>query len=327
MPSHPFYKVPIQKLSSFESFQPVEGDREQIYTLNIGDNMELGTYVGFSKTGSDVLRIAFHAAKTSKEARGHKFSPLGMSRNSGDSFILFSDPTLTISDRSLLAWYLGTPDVNPDDWMELLVRRMMQACKAKFLIVEGSSGGGYTSLRFASRFNNAVAVPKMPQTDLFRYMPGPLSIALRDAGWGNWTYERILEECPERFRIADVYNDPAWHRNNLVQYVQNMGDTSHVDGQLRPFMREVGASHESAFSVLRGQFAISRPFTGGGHVNMPPEYWHAENSFAMNRLRSARANVTPEDRWQRPANRVIPEHLKAVRAENLAQHPDLNKTW
>lgn len=327
MSSHPFYKVPVQKLTSFESFQPSGTDREQIYTLDIGDKMELGVYVGFTKTGSDVLRVGFHAAKTSKESRGHKFSPLGMSRNTNDSFILFSDPTLTLSDRSLLSWYIGTPHVNPDDWMELFVRRMMDVCKAKFLIVEGSSGGGYTSLRFAARFNNAVAVPKMPQTDLFRYMPGPLSIALRDAGWGHWTYERILEECPERFRIADVYNDSAWNRNNLVQYVQNMGDTSHVDGQLNPFMREVGASHESAFSVLRGQFAISRPFTGGGHVNMPPEFWIAENTFAINRLRKARANVKPEGLWQRPATRAIPDHLKPVRSENLRFHPDKNKVW
>lgn len=289
--------------------------------------MELGAYVGFSNSKSDVLRVAFHAAKNSKEGRGHKFSPIDLSRKSGDSFILFSDPTLVLSDSALLCWYLGTPDVNPDDWMELFVRRMMQACQAKFLIIEGSSGGGFTSMRFASRFSNAVAVPKIPQTDLFRYKPGPLAIALRDSGWGSWTYERILDECPERFRIADVYNDASWHRGNLVQYVQNMGDTTHVENHLKPLLRELGAPNEDVYSVLNDQFIISRPYTGTGHVAVPPPHWIAENTVAINRLRRRSATTSVESHWKRPTTHNISEDLIAARIANLSQHHDENKTW
>ncbi|MGP5524758.1 hypothetical protein ACTXM3_15980 [Glutamicibacter arilaitensis] len=327
MRSHSFYKVPIRQLAAFDSFEPTLGDTETIYTLGIGDKMELGAYVGFSKSKSDVLRIGFHAAKNPKEIRDHKFTPIDMSRKSGDSFILFWDPTLVLSDTALLCWYLGTPDVNPDDWMELFVRRMMQACHAKYLVVEGSSGGGFTSMRFASRFSNAVAVPKIPQTDLFRYKSGPLAIALRDSGWESWTYERILNECPERFRIADVYNDTSWNRGNLVQYVQNVGDTTHVEDHLKPFLREVGAPHDNAHSVLNDQFMISRPYTGTGHIAVPPEYWQAENTVAINRLRRDRAKVEIEQPWKRPSTRNISEDLFAARTENLSQHRDGNKIW
>lgn len=225
--------------------------------VNIGDGMELGFMAGMSSSGSDVLRVGFHAAKSPRYPRSHMFSPVNIARESGDSYILFSDPTLTLSDTTVLSWYLGTPDVNPDDAMEFFVRRMMQATGAKYLVVEGSSAGGFTAMRFGSRFKFSVAVPKIPQTDLFRYREGPIANTMRAAGWTSLGYERVMAEHSQRFRIADIYNDRNWNRGNLVQYVQNTGDSEHLRDHLIPLLAESGASNEHVFSAFRGQFAGS----------------------------------------------------------------------
>lgn len=328
MLSHPLYKIPIQSLDSLDSFQPNIGDPENVYTVEIGDGMELGFLAGHHhpERKSDVLRVGFHAAKARSDQRIHMFTPLGMARESGDSYILFSDPTLTLSKKTILTWYIGTPDINPDDAMELLVRRMLKATGARYLLIEGSSAGGFASMRFAARFHNAVAVPKMPQTDLFRYRTPWLSEALNESGWSSENYETVLANNPQRFRIADIYNNREWHRNNIVHYVQNTGDTTHVEGQLKPLLYELGAFQES-FSARRGQFSISRPFTGAGHVAMPKAYWVAENQFALKRLRRLRPEPAPESMWQRPTRHIVDPTLASKRNDNLTRHLDGNKSW
>lgn len=327
MTEHPIYKKQVEKLDSFDSFSPSRNDPERIFTMDIGDGMELSFMSNASKVKSDVLRVGFHAAKTAKSSRVHQFSPVTMSRESGDSYILFSDPTLTISDKTVLSWYLGTPGVNPDDWMELFVRRAMEAYGAKYLLIEGSSGGGFTSLRFAARFRNAVAVPKIPQTDLFRYLEGPLALTMQEAGWQDWTYENVMTKCPQRFRIADIYNDKAWNRGNLVHYVQNVGDQSHVLKHLHPLLRETGAKNEHVFSALKGQFSISRPFTGNGHIAVPKEYWIAENKFAINRLKALRPEPEFEDVWQPPSTSGSSSGNLEQRRINISEHLPKNKIW
>jgi len=326
--SHPLYKIPVRSLDSLDSFQPSIGDPEGIYTVDIGDGMELGFVAGHHHPDrkSDVLRVGFHAAKARRDERVHMFTPLAMARESNDSYILFSDPTLTLSKKTILTWYIGTPDINPDDAMEQLVRRMLQVTGAKYLLIEGSSAGGFASMRFAARFHNAVAVPKMPQTDLFRYRTPWLSEALRESGWSSQNYESVMSTYPQRFRIADIYNNREWHRNNIIHYVQNTGDTSHVEDQLKPFLYEVGAQQES-FSARRGQFSISRPFTGAGHVAMPRAYWVAENQFALNRLRRMRPEPTQESMWQKPTRHVVDPSLTSKRSENISLHLDGNKSW
>ncbi|NKG22192.1 hypothetical protein [Paeniglutamicibacter terrestris] len=327
MAIHPIYKSDVIHLDSLDSFQPKPGDEERIHTINIGDGMELGLMVGMPTTESDVLRVGFHAAKSAKDPRVHMFSPLALSRESEDPYILFSDPTLTLSDSTILSWYLGTPEVDPDDWMELLVRRMMEATGAKYLLVEGSSAGGFTAMRFAARFRFAVAVPKIPQTDLFRYREGPLANTMRAAGWTGMGYERVMAECPQRFRTADIYNDRNWNRGNIVQYVQNVGDTWHVNDHLTPFLAELGASRPDVFSAAKGQFAISRPFTGAGHVGIPRPHWVAEAKFALNRLRKMRPLPEPESPWEKPSTFVLPANLHAVREANIRAHSIGNVNW
>lgn len=325
---HPIYGLNIETLAHLDYFEPSFGVLERIYTVPIGDGMELAFLIGLPKETSDssVLRVGFHAAKGRRDERNHMFTPLGMARESGDAYVLFSDPTLTISTRTILTWYLGTPDVNPDDAMEIVVRRILTQFNLKYLLVEGSSGGGFAAMRFAARFKNAIAVPKIPQTDLFRYKEPWLAEALRESKWNGYSYDQIMELFPQRFRIADVCNNEGWNRKNLVHYVQNVGDTVHVEDQLNPFLYELGAKPFS-FSARRGQISISRPFTGGGHIAVPKAHWIAENQFALARLKRLRPKPLKEDYWAQPTSNVVDPAAQERRASNIALHPAANKLW
>jgi hypothetical protein len=285
---HPFYRCPVRS-DSLDTFTPEHS--EVIHLFEIGAGMALGAMV--CARPSDMLRVGFHAAKTSSSDPSHMFSPVTLNRDSDHAYVMFSDPTLTLAPQKLaLSWWLGTPEIDPDDWMENIVRRVADACGATWLLIEGSSGGGFTALRFAARFHYAVAVPKVPQTDLFRYQPGPLDATLEIA-WPGWDRDRAQAEAERRFRIAPLYNDPV--HGPLVHYVQNAGDTVHIRDHLHPFLTELG-SEPHVFSALNGRISISRPFVGTGHLPIPRAYWAAENAFALARLQRLRPAPDPVDR-------------------------------
>lgn len=281
---HPYYGVEVVRLRDLDDFRPCSLDPARIYLVPIGDGMELGFFVRLK--GTETLRACLAGAKSPSNPDGHVFPMVALSEEWGDSAVLFSDPTLTLRPTNRLSWYLGTPGVDPHDAMERIIRRVAASERTKRLFVTGASGGGFASMRLAARFEHAVALAVNPQTDVFRYARGPLALTLQ-AAWPGWTRDRILEEHPERFRLADVYNDQSLARANLVHCVQNTGDRAHVETHLKPFLHEVGAPSES-FSALQGRMTISRPFHGIGHIGMPREYWLAEAKFAAQRCESMR---------------------------------------
>lgn len=280
MALHPFYNVEVIKLNSLDDFAPTLEHPDRIYLLNIGDGMELGFYVG--TRDSRILRVGFHAAKGANAPSEHVYAPVTLSKNSGDSFLLFADPTLSIIPKSKLSWYLGTPTTNPDDWMEKITKILLKCLNTEYILVEGSSGGGFTAMRFSSRFSRCIAVPKIPQTDLFKYNPVPLKFTLEQA-WSGKKYQEIIEEYPHRFRIADIYASDNNNSGNFIHIIQNIGDRSHVIDHLNPLILELGENLES-FSLLKGRFALSRPYIGAGHIPIPTEYWEADAKIAINRL-------------------------------------------
>lgn len=323
---HPHYKCPVVRLGRPDDFDPRPGDPERIYLVDIGDGMELAFITRPALNDDRVTRVGFHAAKTATQPDGIFFQPLDQARRSGQAYVLFADPTLTLNPGNRLSWYLGTPGVDPDDTMEIITRRVMGAARSPYLLVEGSSGGGFVSLRFASRFHNAVAVPKVPQTDLFLWTPGPLRATLSLA-WQGWSYDRILAERPERFRIMDRYTDSRWNRANLVHYVQNVGDENHVQKHLHPMLAEFGATPD-AYQALGGRFQVSRPYTGQGHRALPAATWTAENAVALSWLKAQRpaaASERAENPFTKPAGHVQDRGSPSARRRNITQHLDGNR--
>lgn len=321
---HPFYGVPVYKLLSVEDFKPEVGDPARIYDLPIGKGMRLRAFVDPRPATNMVVRVGFHGAVPTSIPTGDAFfEPRNIYKSREDPYILFSDPTLSLSKELRLSWYLGAAWVDPDDFMENMTRKLMAATDACYMLAGGGSGGGFTSARFATRFKNGVASAKIPQTDTFRWPSGPLGRSL-SYEW-KWNRERVLKTAPTRFRLADIYGDPRWNRGNLLHIVQNTGDIEHVEDHLNPFLREVGET-EDVNTVLDGQVTVSRPYFGDGHVPVPQSLWQAEDDSALARLKEQRplAPLEPaEPMFEKPEGLELSERQLHIRAENLARHNDL----
>lgn len=319
----PFYKVPIFQLESLDEFQPTDIDEERIYHLPIGDGMTLSFLTKPVPSEGGAVRVGLPSAKMASTPDSHFFQPVNILRNSKAAYVAFADPTLTLNPSNRLSWFVGTPDVDPDDWMEAVIRKVVAVSGASYVLTEGSSAGGFVSLRLATRFANAIAVPRIAQTDLFRYsLTRPLVETLNTA-WTGYSYNDIMTEFPHRFRVADLYTDSAWSRGNLVYYVHNAGDVEHTLNHLSPFLDELGVGPE-AVKALSGRVVISRPYAGDGHVGVPSHYWPGDDALALSILKAARPldSEAPQDEpsFVKPAEVPNAKTDSAARARTLSWH-------
>ena len=318
----PFYKVPIIQLDSLAEFQPAATDPERIYHLPIGDGMTLTFLTKPVPTEVGAVKVGLHSAKMASSPDGYFFQPVTVLRNSRFPYVAFADPTLTINPANRLSWFVGTPAVDPDDWMEAVTRKVMAASGARYVLVEGSSAGGFVSLRLATRFANAIAVPRIAQTDLFRYsITRPVKETLNTA-WSGYSYSDVMAEFPHRFRVADLYTDPAWNRGNLVYYVHNAGDVEHTTNHLSPFLDELGEGPH-AIKALDGRVVISRPYAGDGHVGIPSMSWPVDDEMALITLKAARPldDIGQEEQaFIKPAGIPNAKIDSAARARTISWH-------
>ena len=318
----PFYKVPIFQLDNLAAFQPAAGDEERIYHLPIGDGMTLSFLTKPIPSEGGAVRVGLHSAKGASTTDDHFFQPLNILRNSRAAYVAFADPTLTLNPSNRLSWYVGTPNVDPDDWMEAVIRKILAASGAIYVVTEGSSAGGFVSLRLATRFANAVAVPRIAQTDLFRYsITRPLVETLSTA-WRGYSYDDIMAEFPQRFRVADLYSDPAWNRGNLVYYVHNAGDVEHTRNHLSPFLDELGVGPD-AVKALSDRVVVSRPYAGDGHVGVPSHYWPGDDALALSILTTIRPpgeSSQEEPAFVKPAGVPNAKLDSAARKRTLSRH-------
>ncbi len=315
-----FYKVPVIALTSLGDFQPTVTDPERIYTVPIGDGMILAFLVNPRRAPAGDLRVGFHAAKGAGQTKGYRFAPLSICRASGSPFVLFADPTLTLAPYNVLSWYVGTADVDPDDAMETIIRRLMVASAAPYVLFEGSSGGGFVSMRLSARFSNSVAVPRIPQTDIFRYAAtAPITQTLKTA-WNGLTHAEILENYAHRFRIADLYTDPGWNRGNLITYVHNTGDVRHTQDHLTPFLQELGL-RSTAYAAMNYRIIIQRIYVGKGHIGIPSDFWPAEANLALARLKKLKPDAeADEPMFVKPLEFSRKPETEEKRAEFIALH-------
>jgi hypothetical protein len=317
---HPHHHLPIHSLDSLEEFEPSESDGVRIYQLAIGDGMVLGFAVRAIPSRDQVLQITMHGAKGGQ--KGFVFNRFSSSMQSGRPFLIFADPTLTLDEGNLLAWYVGTPMVNPDDWMEPIVRKVLAATGAVFPVFSGSSGGGFVSMRLATRFSRSIAVPLSGQTDIFRYYDKRWATRTMDTAFDGMNGKEMVDLFTGRARIIDLYTDPRWNRGNLIHYVQNVGDRDHVEKQLNVFLAELGESPDS-YLAMQDRLSISRPFIGRNHIATPVPIWDGEEAIAIARLKQlflGQDVSTPEEPFERPDDWKVPEGVILLRSQSIQEY-------
>lgn len=317
---HPHHQLPIHSLDSLEEFEPSADDGPRIYQLSIGDGMLLGFAVNPIPSQDQVLQITMHGAKGGQ--KGFVFNRFSSSLQRRKAFLIFADPTLTLDENNLLAWYVGTPTSNPDDWMEPIVRKVLAVTGAVFPVFSGSSGGGFVSMRLATRFSRSIAVPLSGQTDIFRYYDKRWAAKTMNVAFGGLHGKEMIDQFIGRGRIIDLYTDPRWNRGNLIHYVQNVGDRDHVDKQLNVFLEELGEPVVS-YLAMDDRLSISRPFIGHNHIATPMPVWEGEEAIATARLKQKFAGLdvsTPEEPFRCPNDWMVPDWVMDLRSESAQKY-------
>lgn len=207
--------------------------------------------------GYDTTVIFFHGAVSPK----HTYPVMnggGVSGGAKANRIFVSDPSLALSGRLNLAWYLGN-EQQPElqSVIEEAIRHVVRYWGDQRLVFFGSSGGGFASLHYASRFPGSLALVSNPQTIV--------------ANYNKAAVERFVEVCfREGSRIKDLpahivkdvtktYARPLTTR---IAYMQNVNDAPHIAKQMKPLLRVLHP--ENAMLTLPGDW-------GPGHTPAPKE--------------------------------------------------------
>ncbi|MFK0006868.1 hypothetical protein ACIQTZ_07435 [Paenarthrobacter sp. NPDC090520] len=204
--------------------------------------------------GFDTTIIFFHGAVSPK----HSYPVMsggGVSAAAKANRIFVSDPSLALSGSLNLGWFLGNqqqPELQ--SVIEESIRHITNAWGKQRLVFFGSSGGGYASLHFASRFPGSLALVANPQTVVANYHASAVERFVKVCfGSGQ-----RISELPAHIvkDVTQTYGKPLATR---VAYMQNVNDASHIARHMKPFLRALHPANSLA--LLPGDW-------GPGHT--PP---------------------------------------------------------
>ncbi|WP_313661941.1 DUF6270 domain-containing protein [Cellulosimicrobium cellulans] len=256
---HSRYQLPIAEASSVAAFNPLPG-LVALYPIVV-DSLTLWAAAGIRT--SERLTVGFHGAADRGTTEYPYFERMASRKDSPWSFVLFSDPTLTMDPELTLGWFLGTAEHDLVDVIHQVVDKVAVVSGARSTAITGGSGGGFAALQLAARMPRSIAVVFAPQTVLSRY---------ETQDWGNAA--RVV------FGSTDVESDPTVLRRvsaveryragteNLVDYVINRHDHHHVEEHCVPFAAVFGLSPEGGESADR-RVRIVPVDLGPGHVPAP----------------------------------------------------------
>ncbi|WP_155807792.1 alpha/beta hydrolase family protein [Bordetella petrii] len=155
------------------------------------------------------------------------------------STLYVADPTLGVTRKLSLAWYVGTRD---NDWGTGLAE-MVRAVAGKLglgtdsVITYGSSGGGFAALMTAARLGDATAVAINPQTHVLQYHPKNVRTMLL-SNFGTSEYEELPPSLvSQRFDAIRAFRDAPKAK---LLYLQNVNDIHHYEEHYLPFCEKLG---------------------------------------------------------------------------------------
>ena len=214
--------------------------------------------------GHDVTIVSLHGAVT-PEYRLPYMAGQSVTREVAANRIFISDPSLMLDPLLNLAWFAGSARLRLQLALPAIIERILaDRPEVKRLVFFGSSGGGFASLFYASRFPGSIAVVSNPQTAIGRYVPAAVDNYVRVAfdGASNNPISRLPFDI-----VDDVVPLYARAVDTTVLYAQNSTDSMHVAGHVRPFFDSLHPENR-VWWLTSGEW-------GAGHVAPPKEVFTA----------------------------------------------------
>ncbi len=156
------------------------------------------------------------------------------------SVLYIADPTLFQYEAINLAWYLGDKELDIYPYLVDFVKSVAERLKivSDHIIVYGSSGGGFSSLKLASLLGGgSLAVCINPQTVINKYFAPHVNLYFNTCF--QYTEQQIAESSAHmRFNAIKMVQNHACK----VLFIQNLQDTFHYQNHFIPFISALQVS-------------------------------------------------------------------------------------
>ncbi|MFJ5954543.1 hypothetical protein ACIQC5_01140 [Paenarthrobacter sp. NPDC092416] len=188
---------------------------------------------------------------------------MGVSSDAQVNRIFISDPSLVLTDRLNLGWFVGNSRMNFQEHLRDINGHITESWGQQRLVFFGASGDGFASLYFSAHFPGSLAIVSNPQTNVAKYeLPAVERFAEVCYGVRG---DDPLSQLPEDVTtdLLELYREL---RGNVVAYMQNSTDFAHVEDHMNPLL--AAAHPDNEIHLLLGE-------RGDGHV-APPKPIHVE---------------------------------------------------
>lgn len=269
---HAFYGVPIYRQISYRAISFRDVRSNSIHYVRLNKDLDIPFYVGLRR--SRRLRVIFHGAITRGRDNLPRFDRISTSLQSGDAFVSFADPTLSLNDSLELGWYLGLRSCDPTLAICQIISRVARQVGAEEIVLIGGSGGGHAALRVGAAMNsvNVNCFVFSPQTEIAQYHQRLVREFCVASGYGGGSngLSRMKSNLGSRQDLKLLYENS--YPRNKVYYFQNQNDPFHVRHHYEPFVK---AMERAAFRgcVAPNQFVHALVDSVEGHgAPLPREF-------------------------------------------------------
>lgn len=242
-----------QLFSSAQEFNELPETPQGIFTV-IDNSVPIDMH--YEDRGHDTTIVFFHAALGPNVKKIPVFLGRSFSQSIPANRLFIADPSLYLNVNLRLAWYAG--NTKQPELQKTLVTMIQKITKGHRVIYFGASGGGFAALQYSASHPGSLAIPVNPQTNIERYN------AIFVKRWAKlcWNLEfnpsSSLQIDTAVTNLVSLYQTP---RENHVLYVQNTGDTHHMQEHWIPFAEQ---------SLPSNHVVEAHHYVGEGHIPPPP---------------------------------------------------------
>lgn len=220
------------------------------------------------------LAVHFYGAqRIPRKTTEPTFSGLRMSSELNASFVIFHDPTLSLTTEIGLGWYEGFEGFAAAPLIQSVIGHLAQSYGAPRTVLWGGSAGGYAALRNVGRLPNAAALVWNPQTSIPRYQKSPVQKYAKVA-FGTDDLELSVKETSEFQLDLTRLPEPNWSTSPIV-YLQE-ADDRHVRRHLsyllkgyKPSLAREVTQRDTMFGIVGDHFYLHLSQWDPGHRRPP----------------------------------------------------------
>ena len=237
-------KVDLRAFDGVKRYEYKPGLAEKAEQTSLFIHHQAGFRYDFvlSKKRSEKLFVVFSGYADRKKLAPPVFQRWKWVDRFPGNVLYVSDPSLYLSEKLSLAWYIGTEKVDHFDVISFFVSEIARELKIKNtdIVSYGSSGGGFAAIRLGNFMPGICCVAINPQTEIKRYSRPSVNSFLRSCF--NTTFEDFDFEANAR-RFSLLKNGDEEKKRVIL--AQNLLDESHYINHYLPYCGARGVEGSS----------------------------------------------------------------------------------